>query len=322
MTMFLGHIRPRNMESVSALAATKSFLLGCTNLYKTLRRYTLMRFLFQWFMNIEGKLNALQELSLGTEYYQTLSKLLESSKLDTISNDGVLKLFITRISAVGGKRVFPSSLTETIFKALDEDSMSDAWKVGFALLPRVQFGDDYGRHHEIVAEIVSAPAQAFDKQQNNILTYLNNVAENEFISISQAETLLDKLFLKLQPSYWNAVFRMLHKVNWSSNDADSDRIMHLCLWKHLTIYELFELLCDEHAMSDTAPIIVWRIFNERLKAYIRSGMELCVVKFQKRIASRKCLQRCMKLLDRVSGTKPEVMVGCLLCLQVLKTLQT
>ena len=78
------------------------------------------------------------------------------------------------------------------------------------------------------------------------------------------------------------------------------------------------LQCDEHAMSDIAPIIVWRIFNERLKAYIRSGMGLCVDKFQKRIASRKCLQRCMELLDRVSGTKPEVMVGCLLCLQVLK----
>ena len=278
--------------------------------------------LFQSCMNDNDILEALSKLPLGEKYYRTLEKVLKSNPLSS-HNSGDLKVLHSRVTSVEGRQLSLNLLDE-IFLGQNEDSELISWEIAVLLLSRVKV-DGNEPVVELVDQISLIPQAIYDKHRIEILDFFNHGPFKQSMTATQANLILSKIQSKSLDQDWGSLFRFLH---YAETTEGKFTITTSLPWNQLSANDLLGLL-QEGIVTDTSPLFIWLLFCGALHSRIRtkkhdSDVELLTLSsFGGHDAAISLISKVVKMVHVCFETRSddhdkEVIIGCLLTLQVLQ----
>lgn len=278
--------------------------------------------LFQSCMNDNDILEALSKLPLGDKYYVTLERVFKSWPLLSHNSDD-LKVLHSRVSSVEGRQL-SLNLLDQVFLGLNEDSELTSWEIAVLLLSRVKM-EGNRPVVELVDQISLIPQAVYDKHRTEILDFFNLSSFKQNITAVQANLILSKIQSKSLNQDWGSLFRFLHNTETTEGKFT---ITTSLPWNQLSANDLLSLL-QNGIVTDTSPLFIWLLFSGTLHSRIRtkkhdSRVELLTLSsFGGRDAALNLISKVVKMVQTCFETRSndhdkEVIIGCLLTLQVLQ----
>jgi hypothetical protein len=278
--------------------------------------------LFQSCMSDNDVLAALSKEPLGERYYLILEKIVKSAPLSSHSIED-LKVLHSRVSPVEGRQL-SLNLLDQVFLGLDEDSELTAWDIAVLLLSRVKV-EGNEPIVELVDQVSLIPQAVYDKHRIEILDFFNLSPFKQSITAVQANLILSKIQSRSLDQDWGILFRFLHNAESTEGKFT---ITTSLPWNQLSANDLLGLLQDG-IVTETSPLFIWLLFSGTLHSRIRTKKHdndvelLTLSSFGGHDAALRLISKIVKMVQTCFDTRSddhdkEVIIGCLLTLQVLQ----